>query len=110
MTAQSRTTLTRYSLDWQMQEECADPAGEWVKYEDVQRCIADAATKWIPVSERLPDDKRRVIVFDANESDTDIDIAYWDDEAARWYWEPRLLMSIPPTHWMPLPEPPKEGA
>ena len=62
--------------------------------------------QWIPVSERLPQEMKPVLAW------------YWDGhfaECARWTgrrwettWEFEDLMGV--THWMPLPEPPKENA
>ena len=69
--------------------------------------IANGVTvqKWIPVSERLPEDwKERVLVKikDANNiighPDMDTD-RYMGDIWVRWGHNV--------THWMPLPEPPK---
>ena len=62
--------------------------------------------KWIPVSERLPVDDREVLCFTKREY-------YW---IARWnYCDDRMwsdgemwCSESEVTHWMPLPEPPKE--
>ena len=67
---------------------------------------ADAAPRWIPVTERLPKYNTFVIVF----AEGIVGEAVLDD-ADYWYWagtdeyEPAINV----THWMPLPEPPKEG-
>lgn len=56
--------------------------------------------KWIPVSERLPEDDSHVLVARKNgDVDTDMHIYTW------WKVGP-VERNI--THWMPLPEPPKE--
>ena len=79
----------------------------------VDRLIANGVTvqKWIPVTERLPEKKQDVLMyFDTGNMgagfwhDGDEDITFWcaytDDG---WYTD----CDCEPTHWMPLPEPPK---
>ena len=59
--------------------------------------------RWIPVEERLPEEKQRVIVR-CERVGTSVGWILWGN------W----MTDIGPgagkvTHWMPLPEPPKEG-
>ena len=76
---------------------------------------------WIPVTERLPELRKDVLVYDGEESvgnivfmrvwsleqDTDFlgntsgEYVWWDDE------RPYDLNAV--THWMPLPDAPKDG-
>lgn len=64
--------------------------------------------KWIPVTERLPECDNFLValangmVGEAFLMDGDF---YWQEVAASWEYE-NPLKSV--THWMPLPEPPKE--
>ena len=68
--------------------------------------------RWIPVSERLPEKRKYVLVRYKNNDmavacwfDGDEDILFWramTDEG--WCAD----CDTDPTHWMPLPEPPKE--
>ena len=62
--------------------------------------------RWIPVSERLPKYNTFVIVF----AEGIVGEAVLDD-ADYWYWAgtDEYASEINVTHWMPLPEPPKEG-
>ena len=63
----------------------------------------NVGTKWIPVSERLPDangvylsvDDMGIYSFRVFDPNKRMWKAIWEDEKV--------------THWMPLPEPPKEG-
>lgn len=73
--------------------------------------LVEAAEKrrWIPVEERLPEPKRKVLIS------TEFGGVYYgfvnerkqfitanDQYHDSWCWEPNA------SHWMPLPEPPKE--
>ena len=63
--------------------------------------------RWIPVAERLPEDLTRVIVFceDGVSYGLCEHLIADDEEVAEWH--DFLYYPITPTHWMPLPEPPK---
>ena len=52
--------------------------------------------RWIPVKERLPDIGIEVLVYS---EDDGICVDYYDGDSFGYYGV---------THWMPLPEPPKE--
>ena len=70
--------------------------------EDIYNWVGNGVTvqKWIPVSERLPKFGQQVIVSCAGyEVDYVTAMNFWNAERDEW-------QSI--THWMPLPEPPKE--
>jgi hypothetical protein len=58
--------------------------------------------EWIDVKDRLPELHRRVLLF---RSEFDPYIGCLDTDG-HWYINGSLLYQ--PTHWMPLPEPPKE--
>jgi hypothetical protein len=64
--------------------------------------------RWIPVTERLPEDLTRVIVFceDGVSYGLCEHLIADDEEVVEWH--DRLHYPITPTHWMPLPQPPKE--
>ena len=80
---------------------------------------ADAVQQWIPVTERLPEDD---LPKDSKAKQIKVLVAYMRNgnwvvrsnmrKKGKWYYEPdrwSWSVSDPITHWMPLPEPPKEG-
>ena len=60
--------------------------------------------EWISVEERLPEVRQRVLLYSHHDG---VNTGYRADEIGRFYVD----KSYPyrPTHWMPLPEPPKGG-
>lgn len=60
--------------------------------------------KWIPVTERLPKGECRCLVVDAT---GDIEMDIFDGNGG--FILDRSGARQHPSHWMPLPEPPKEG-
>lgn len=71
--------------------------------------IANGVTvqKWIPVTERLPEQGDVVLIYTKHE---DIQVFQWDDNYGGWVGDRYNYSKRMVTHWMPLPEPPKEGA
>ena len=62
---------------------------------------------WIPVTERLPKYGERVLVFGG----VTMYVAYYDKNrfgGESWHKLNSKSHYCNPTHWMPLPEPPKE--
>lgn len=65
-------------------------------------------SEWISVKERLPEEVTRVITYDGTHNIVDMHV--YDGEGFRvcravndlWIYDDCV------THWMPLPEPPKE--
>ena len=80
--------------------------------------------QWIPVTERLPDEDGKYLVFEKSGGRTNTSILRFAKDARKvdkydfkgrwknaWYeydseWGHYTVGSV--THWMPLPEPPKE--
>ena len=62
-----------------------------------------SAQRWIPVSERLPEEEVQVLVTDdaGGLASIDVDCGYFDEEYGRFEW----FHSQNVTAWMPLPEP-----
>lgn len=66
--------------------------------------------EWISVEERLPEDNHSVLVYCPYNKC--IFTAYYDDFAGEWVHFGGCMpgeVYYPVSHWMPLPEPPKEG-
>ena len=64
------------------------------------------APRWHRVEERLPDDSRDVIIFTVSKI-----IGLGSLIGPNWYqWYSGGGLPVDVTHWMPLPEPPKEDA
>ncbi len=67
------------------------------------------AMRWIPVTERLPlygQDVLAVRTYGDGEKCQEVlmaHIAVWNEETGKKWWNATNI-----THWMPLPEPPKE--
>lgn len=68
----------------------------------------DAGPKWISVEDRLPETESRCLVvrYDAVTKTSFIDILWFDKGT---WWNRVFGGEYSVTHWMPLPEPPKEG-
>lgn len=66
----------------------------------------DAASPWHRVEELLPDDSREVIIFTASRI-----IGVGSFIRPNWYqWYSGGGLPVDVTHWMPLPDPPREDA
>ena len=68
-------------------------------YDAIEKVRIMEEPRWIPVTERLPEKDTRVIVCASLPEGVHSDFIYED---GHWF------VSIGVTHWMPLPEPPKE--
>ena len=66
--------------------------------------LESAQPKWISVEDRLPERFKDVLVFSRNGSVTWTEVAHL---TRNQWWRVGIPM-INVTHWMPLPEPPKE--
>lgn len=61
--------------------------------------------KWIPVTERLPERNMEVLVCDTREDY----VSVWEHMGdGLWFGNEGIWATKDITHWMPLPEPPKE--
>ena len=77
---------------------------------DANVALFGALPKWIPVTERLPDDRQSVLV---HRDDGGIFIfEYFTTSPTDECWiddHLNVYSAYSVTHWMPLPEPPEEG-
>lgn len=67
--------------------------------------------RWIPVTERLPEEWKSVLTYQPYKNDVDKPLirVSWYIGAGIWReCEQANTLELPVTHWMPLPEPPKE--
>ena len=69
-------------------------------YDAIEKVRIMGEPRWIPVTERLPEKDTRVIVCASLPEGIHSDFIYED---GHWF------VSTGVTHWMPFPEPPKEG-
>ena len=82
--------------------------GCWVRYKMFENAIKDAPTiepeqRWIPCSERLPEEKKDVLAVD---DEGFFYIAQYSVYNKRGFWEETTeYLSIDAVAWQPLPEP-----
>lgn len=71
---------------------------------------APAVREWIPVSERLPEnmDDRVLVLLPTKSYDYPIGNQHIDTDRYRGEYRKWVRYGDKVTHWMPLPEPPKE--
>ena len=65
--------------------------------------------RWIPVSERLPEQTKKCLVWCEVEHHADVikfmDMVYYNTSEKVWVMDGCKVNGV--THWMPLPEPPR---
>lgn len=65
--------------------------------------------KWIRVEDRLPTNNDPIFqLIWGEDEDGDIEVykAYYSEQSTCWFWRDMEFSNV--THWMPLPEPPKQ--
>lgn len=89
---------------------------------EIERMVVAGTPKWIPVAERLPEEKCKCLVYKKHTglsalvsftNDLESIDKYDFQGQKRWgffYYDSEygFCESLGVTHWMPLPEPPKE--
>lgn len=108
-----------YRLLLEMRDNCVkhaddqydDPKRE-AKYEALNIAITamgrSIPPRWISVEERLPEDYEDVVIIMRNGASSWYRVAY--REYGGWSFGGGRRVTDEVTHWMPLPEPPKEGS
>ena len=93
--------------DYPLLREAADAIEE---LENVLDNLNKTKSRWIPVTERLPESGTRALVmrFDFVTETPFYDLL-WFDKGEWWNRHYTGDYAYAVTHWMPLPEPPKEG-
>ena len=66
--------------------------------------LVNAPNRWIPVTERLPENFRYVLLWDSLDKDFFMGVLRDNNE---WYVPGYQDEPFNVTYWMPLPEPPK---
>lgn len=98
-------------------ETHCDYAGHVDCREDCTKCLADhliangvTIQKWIPVSERLPDEEGEVLLYDTEYEGICMGEYCKGNKIIEAYWfvGGHAFPVAEYTHWMPLPMPPKE--
>ena len=80
-------------------------------WEKAMKTALDFIPQWIPVTERLPEEWKSVLTYQPYKNDREKPLIRisWYIGAGIWReCEQANTLELPVTHWMPLPEPPKE--
>ena len=85
--------------------ECSEAGMQYSYYNDALKALENQP-KWISVEERLPEESDAYITWSAYGRKVLVYHAKLKTWGSVWIGE----FDIPVTHWMPLPEPPKEDA
>lgn len=114
------THYDEYKKRWQINDDYGAVVIDALNYaigEAIDKLAAyeDAEEKfrWIPVTERLPEKTNDYLVHVKCECDGNF-VSAWEQVAwfcEKFYWDHRYgddVFEETVTHWMPLPEPPKE--
>ncbi len=87
--------------------EAVDMAIAALKEQDVPDI--NVGNKWISVSEKLPEYGRKVLVTDVRDGFVSTSELFARGKVDWWECEDTMRLQVGEiTHWMPLPEPPKE--
>ena len=85
---------------------CGRCTGDEMREAVKMACATLEATEWISVKDRLPETGKRVLTYADNGAMFAAHLdGYWYIDTGEMYYSTPLANI---THWMPLPEPPKE--
>lgn len=87
--------IARFAVDHDLVLPCASIA---------DHLLTNGVTiqKWIPVTERLPEEEGLYLVAVVNDHERRYSKTAWYHGHRNWFLHQKV------THWMPMPEPPKE--
>ena len=88
----------------------SEELAEYIKQVFDEQPIIEPKQEWISVKDRLPErtvPPHDVLVYHDLNCGMFVDRAWYSHEKKRW--RSAIGMNLKVTHWMPLPEPPKEG-
>lgn len=73
---------------------------------EIERMVVAGKPRWLPVTERLPGNGTKCLVarYDYVTKTPFVDLLWFDNS----WWDRLNSGDYAVTHWMPLPEPPKE--
>jgi len=78
---------------------------------DLRLYAEEKIPRWIPVTDRLPEEWKSVLTYQPYVGDEDkplIRVSWYIGNGSWRECERANKLELPVTHWMPLPEPPKE--
>lgn len=91
---------------WSFKRDCNTSEVDELSAELLALAERGARYRWIPVSERLPDDGKEVIIC-TTAADVCAGFARWGGSFTTEEGCELYLADV--THWMPIPEPEEEG-
>ena len=111
-------TINRGTEDTPVAYNLSPTAARLLLQENGELIPLTSCQQWIPVSERLPESKTKILVYGGNaliwvngvnKPMPSVYTGYMRGFDEGWFtWdEHKYIAKV--THWMPLPEPPKEG-
>ena len=86
----------------------------WIEHE--RKALLKSVPKWIPVTERLPEDKQTCLIWyeyyhcSLKMVLPEYGIGFYLSMCDMWYGDPSTGKDVKVLYWMPLPAPPKEDA
>lgn len=68
------------------------------------RLADEKSLRWHKVEDELPQDGERVLMVVWG---SEVEVGYWQKHDNAWWWAGNGVV-VHPTHWMPLPDPPRK--
>ena len=89
-----------------------DAAADALEAADKRVKELEAAQRWIPCSERMPEKSGNYLCWNMSSKVRDIEtwemeIFYWEENL--WLANARCFATRHPAYWQPLPQPPQKG-